>query len=623
MKKKLQSLIFLLSILFWQKDLLAQCTIPSAGCGGYTVQVTITPTAIVPSSMSCPFGFNYNVTFNYSIVVSGANTCFNGNIGIQPQIFCNGGQNNGYFTINVPAPLVGTPSTITYNGTLTTSTNPFSSGTNCASATPSNMNCNNIDVTIFGPGISTTTVSCNSPVNSITTGAISGSPFCAGASVNVPFTASGTFTGGNVFTAQLSNSSGSFASPTNIGTLSSTSSGTISATIPGATPSGSGYRIRVISSTPSIIGSDNGSNLTVNPNVTPSISINASANPACNGNAITFTATPTNGGASPAYQWTKNGVNILGANSSTYVATAGTDFVTGNLIRCVLTSNATCASPTTATSPAINMTVTPSTADFFISGVTNPAACNRAEEQVRWTDLNNVITTGLGNSLNKTSSGGNWNGGAFSYNQINNNGYLEFTATETNTFRMIGLSNANADNGYASIKYAIYLQNNGTLTIFEQGVNKGDFGTYATNDVFRVSVENNFVKYYRNNTAFYFSALVPSFPMYVDVSINSLGGTLSNVVVNNLNSGSYTATVINGTPITYQWRLNGNPVGTNSATYTNGSIALNNVVTCDLSYTPLCGPSPANATSNSITYKALPTYDVPVTYITGVTDPAA
>ena len=98
----------------------------------------------------------------------------------------------------------------------------------------------------------------------ITTGTIAGSPFCAGASVSVPYTITGTFVGGNIFTAQLSNSAGSFASPINIGTLTSTTSGTISATIPSGTTTGSGYRIRVVSSNPAITGADNGVNLTIN-----------------------------------------------------------------------------------------------------------------------------------------------------------------------------------------------------------------------------------------------------------------------------------------------------------------------------------------------------------------------
>jgi hypothetical protein len=139
-----------------------------------------------------------------------------------------------------------------------------------------------------------------------------------------------------------------------------------------------------------------------------------------------------------------------------------------------------------------------------------------------------------------------------------------------------------------SIRYAIFLQNNGTVGIYETGINRGNFGSYAASDVFRVSVENNFVKYYKNNTVFYYSLLVPSFPMYVDVSINNVGGTLTNVLVNNLNSGSFTAGIVNGTAVSYQWLLNGAPVGTNSASYTNASIAITDVVTCDLTYQSIC-----------------------------------
>lgn len=101
--------------------------------------------------------------------------------------------------------------------------------------------------------------------NSISTGTISGTPLCAGSSVSVPYTASGTFSSGNIFTAQLSDAAGSFSSPTTIGTVSSTTSGTISATIPSSTVYGAGYRIRVISSNPAITGTDNGTNFTVNP----------------------------------------------------------------------------------------------------------------------------------------------------------------------------------------------------------------------------------------------------------------------------------------------------------------------------------------------------------------------
>jgi hypothetical protein len=93
--------------------------------------------------------------------------------------------------------------------------------------------------------------------------------------------------------------------------------------------------------------------------VTPSVTIavTTGVNPTCVGNSITFTATITNGGDNPTYQWTKNGNNILNAIQATYTGVAGTDFANGDLIRCVLISNAVCASPTSVTGSAITVTI--------------------------------------------------------------------------------------------------------------------------------------------------------------------------------------------------------------------------------------------------------------------------
>jgi hypothetical protein len=81
--------------------------------------------------------------------------------------------------------------------------------------------------------------------------------------VDVTFTATGTFQSGNVFTAQLSDGSGSFATPTPIGILNGTTAGTLEATLPATVANGSGYRIRVAASAPATISPDNGSNLSI------------------------------------------------------------------------------------------------------------------------------------------------------------------------------------------------------------------------------------------------------------------------------------------------------------------------------------------------------------------------
>ena len=106
--------------------------------------------------------------------------------------------------------------------------------------------------------------------------------------------------------------------------------------------------------------------MAVTPTVTPSISIVASPVGAiCSGDTVIFTATPTNGGTTPTYQWQVNGVNA-GAGGTTYTTTT---LVNGDIVTCILTSNATCASPASVTSTGITMVVNPTPATPTISQV--------------------------------------------------------------------------------------------------------------------------------------------------------------------------------------------------------------------------------------------------------------
>ena len=120
-------------------------------------------------------------------------------------------------------------------------------------------------IQLTSTGATTKTIALSGTVigPTISTGTISGSPFLQGDAVSVPYTITGTYTAGNIFSAELSSSSGDFTSPVNIGNLSSTAAGTISATIPvNATP-GSAYRIRVVSNQPMVNGTNNGVDLTI------------------------------------------------------------------------------------------------------------------------------------------------------------------------------------------------------------------------------------------------------------------------------------------------------------------------------------------------------------------------
>jgi hypothetical protein len=102
------------------------------------------------------------------------------------------------------------------------------------------------------------------PAYTISTGPLSNTNICVCSSFNVAYNATGTYGPGNVFSAELSDATGSFASPTIIGTLvSNANSGNIPIDIPCNQISGNAYRIRVVASVPSVVGTDNGTNLSI------------------------------------------------------------------------------------------------------------------------------------------------------------------------------------------------------------------------------------------------------------------------------------------------------------------------------------------------------------------------
>ncbi|MBP6455144.1 MAG: T9SS type A sorting domain-containing protein [Chitinophagaceae bacterium] len=211
---------------------------------------------------------------------------------------------------------------------------------------------NNDDGVGTDPSFAVDDITFSSPVvnNTISTSALPITPngICACANLQVSFTSSGTFNAGNIYTAYLSDALGNFTSAVAIGTLNSTAnSGSIATIIPCNTPTGNQYRIRVESSNPAVVGSNNGTNFLINASVTPTISVSASPNfPVCNGVPVTFIATLTNPGSNPTYSWTLNSLPV-GTNSSTY--TAGT-LNNGDVIICSANSNAACVNNPTVVS---------------------------------------------------------------------------------------------------------------------------------------------------------------------------------------------------------------------------------------------------------------------------------
>jgi hypothetical protein len=136
------------------------------------------------------------------------------------------------------------------------------------------------------------------------------------------------------------------------------------------------------------------------------------------------------------------------------------------------------------------------------------------------------------NSLIKTAANGWGNAGAISMQQIaSGDGYVEFTASETNTYRLLGLSNGNTDESYEDIDFAIDAYAGGQIRVYENGVYKGTFGSYVPGDKLRIGVGAGVVRYAKNGIEFYASARAPVYPLLVDTALYNTGSTLNAAVI--------------------------------------------------------------------------------------------
>jgi len=129
-------------------------------------------------------------------------------------------------------------------------------------------------------------------------------------------------------------------------------------------------------------------------------------------------------------------------------------------------------------------------------------------ENVVWTNASGVTATG--NSLSKPGADGLYAGAASVQAIASGDGYVEFTVTETNKHRIVGLSHGDSDQSYGDIDFGIYPNDARQLYVYEGGVNRGMVGAYATGNKLRVSVEGGFVKYRKDGALFYTSTVTPT-----------------------------------------------------------------------------------------------------------------
>ncbi len=157
--------------------------------------------------------------------------------------------------------------------------------------------------------------------------------FCVGDSIHIKYAVTWPFRSGNTFTLQLSNASGSFASPTTLATVTGSVGGTFNTIMPVVT-AGTGYRLRIIASAPADTSSDNGINIKVRPNPTTPV---ATANtPVCAGQTLNLSSSNSSMGV--VWSWAgPNSFTAATQNASipnVQTNATGDYYVTANLNGC-------------------------------------------------------------------------------------------------------------------------------------------------------------------------------------------------------------------------------------------------------------------------------------------------
>lgn len=357
--------------------------------------------------------------------------------------------------------------------------------------------------------------------------------------------------------------------------------------------------------------------ITVNPVTTPSVSISASATEFCPGTNVTITATPTNGGTTPQYQWKVNGANV-GTNSSTFTTATLDD---GDEVTCVLTSSLPCATSATANSNSIVVTVNPpatptisinasandvceGTEITFTAQVTDGGASPTYQWKVNGADVGTNQATFSSNTLS--------DGDEVTCELISS---LDCTVPATSNTIVVNVGpgvspavtiSASTNNICAGTEITFTAQptNGGTSPTYQWKVNGANVGTnQATFSSSTLSDGDDVTCEMISNAVCAPGTAVSSNVIEVNVipvatpSI-SIAASATNVCAGE--QITFTAQINGGgTGPTYIWRVNGAVVGSNQSTFSSTTLNDGDQVICELISNASCTPS-TPVTSNTI-----------------------
>lgn len=368
--------------------------------------------------------------------------------------------------------------------------------------------------------------------------------------------------------------------------------------------------------------------------VTPAVTISAlPVNPVCSGTAITFTATPTNGGSAPTYQWMVNGSNVGGATSSTFT-TSG--LANNDQVSVSMTSNAGCVTTASATSTSYTVTVSPTVVPAVsVSALPAGAICPGTSVSFTATPTNGGSTPAYQWQVNGTNVVGATTSG-FTSATLNNNdqvtvimtssdpcpspasatsAVITMTVTPTVTPSVsIAASPGNPICAATAVTFTATPTNGGTTPAYQWQVNganvPGATGVNFTssalgnNDQVTVIMTSNAACPSPATATATSYTVVVSAPVTPAVTASAAPGA----AICSGSSVTFTAAPTNGgTAPAYQWQVNGTNVsGATSSTFTSSSLSNNDQVTVIMTSNAGCVTT-ATANSAAVTMTVTPT----------------
>lgn len=258
---------------------------------------------------------------------------------------------------------------------------------------------------------------------------------------------------------------------------------------------------------------------------------------------------------------------------------------------------------------------------LVIENIADEQGCYLAREDVLWkANIPENIEID-GNDVTKVAGYTTSNGGFYSSNVVHNNGYLEFQKGETNSRKMVGLSNSDNGSNESTIQYAFYMTWGGSLRIYENGSWQGQFGSAGADDILRIAVEDNVVKYYRNEELLYVSDQTPNLPLIADGTIQSSGASIEDARIANPSEGIFVVNSELPGNADLTWTLNGQSLGETGTTLSVGALSENDEIACSYISTQVgCGEYEVE--SNIITILANQAIADQLLYIEGISEQA-